>query len=122
VTKGSGNQIDHHPLGEQGKETPDMRQIALIMTLLTGLTLGACTPQERSDLKDDAKSAGAEVKSTTKDILSDPNVKEAGAAVKSVGAKAAGAIKDGAAEAESGLATSADKDRTQARSGEAETP
>ncbi len=99
-----------------------MRQIALIMTVLTGLTLGACTPQERSDLKDDAKSAGAEVKSTSREILSDPNVKEAGAAVKSVGAKAAGAIKDGAAEAESGLATSADKDRTQARSGEAETP
>ena len=98
-----------------------MRQIALIMTALAGLALSACSPQERNDLKDDARSAGAEVKSTTKDILSDPKVKEAGAAVKTVGAKAAGAIKDGAAEAEAGLATSADKDRTEARSGDAET-
>jgi hypothetical protein len=48
-------------------------------------------------------------------------VQEAGAAVKSVGAKAAGVIKDGAAEAEAGLSSSADEDRTEARSGEAET-
>jgi len=97
-----------------------MRWNMIVATVLTGLALTACTRQDQAEIKDDAKSAGAEVKATTRDILSDPNVKEAGAAIKSVGAKAAGAIKDGAADAEAGLATSADRDRTEARSGDVE--
>ena len=97
-----------------------MRWNIIVATVLTGLALTACTRQDQAEIKDDAKSAGAEVKATTRDILSDPNVKEAGAAIKSVGAKAAGAIKDGAAEAEAGLATSAHEDRAEARTDSAD--
>jgi len=108
-------------LSNRSKKSLNMRWNLIVTTILTGLVLTACSQQDQDQIKDEAKSAGAEVKATTKDILSDPKVQEAGAAVKSVGAKAAGVIKDGAAEAEAGLSSSADEDRTEARSGEAET-
>jgi hypothetical protein len=91
-----------------------MRSILLVAIAAAGLALTACSREDRADVKEGAQAAGAEVKDAAHDIANDPDVKEAGAAVKDVGAKAADAVKDTAADAQEGLAESAQKDKSEA--------
>ncbi|MDO9338601.1 MAG: cell surface protein [Caulobacteraceae bacterium] len=91
-----------------------MRILALAAVAALGLTLAACDSQDRADLKEGANAAGAEVKEAAHDIANDPDVKEAGAAIKEVGAEAADAVKDTAANAQADLAESSREDKAEA--------
>jgi hypothetical protein len=91
-----------------------MRSFILVAAAVAGLSLAACTKSDEADIKQGAKSAGAEIKDAAHDIANDPDVKEAGAAVKNAGAKAADAVKDTAAEAQESLADSAARDKSEA--------
>jgi hypothetical protein len=91
-----------------------MRSLALVALAAAGLTLAACDSQDRAELKEGAAAAGAEVKEAASDIANDPDVKEAGAAIKEAGAEAADAVKDTAANAQQDLAESSNKDKAEA--------
>ncbi|MBI1406475.1 MAG: cell surface protein [Caulobacter sp.] len=91
-----------------------MRTIILAAFATAALGLTACSPSDRQDLKEGADAAGAEVKDAAQDIANDPDVKQAGAAIKNAGAEAADAVKDTAAEAQAGLSESAQKDKEEA--------
>lgn len=91
-----------------------MRSLALVALAAAGLALAACDSQDRAELKEGAKAAGSEVKEAASDIANDPDVKEAGAAIKEAGAEAADAVKDTAANAQADLADAANKDKAEA--------
>jgi len=91
-----------------------MRSIAIITAAVMGLALAACSAEDRSELKEGAEAAGAEVKEAASDIANDPDVKEAGAAIKEAGADAADAVQEGAAEVQEGLSDSAAEDKAEA--------
>ena len=91
-----------------------MRSLALVVLAAVGLTLAACDSQDRAELKEGAAAAGAEVKEDASDIANDPDVKEAGAAIKEAGAEAADAVKDTAANAQADLAESSNRDKAEA--------
>jgi hypothetical protein len=91
-----------------------MRSLILAAVAISALSLGACDSQDRAELKEGAAAAGAEVKEAASDIANDPDVKEAGAAIKDVGAEAADAVKDTAANAQEDLAESSNKDKAEA--------
>ncbi len=91
-----------------------MRILALAAVAALGLSLAACDSQDRAELKEGAKAAGTEVKEAASDIANDPDVKEAGAAIKDAGAEAADAVKDTAANAQEELARSSEKDKAEA--------
>lgn len=91
-----------------------MRTIALALAAVGAFSLAACDAADRAELKEGAKAAGAEVKEAAHDIANDPDVKEAGAAIKEVGADAADAVKDTAANAQADLADAAAEDKAEA--------
>ena len=91
-----------------------MRILALVAVAAIGLSLAACDKEDRAELKEGAAAAGAEVKEAASDIANDPDVKEAGAAIKEAGAEAADAVKDTAANAQEDLAESSQKDKAEA--------
>lgn len=91
-----------------------MRSLALVALAAVGLTLAACDSQDRAELKEGAQAAGAEVKEAASDIANDPDVKEAGAAIKEAGAEAADAVKDTAANAQEDLSKSSAEDKAEA--------
>jgi len=91
-----------------------MRSIALALAAVGALALTACDASDRAELKEGAKAAGAEVKEAASDIANDPDVKEAGAAIKEAGAEAADAVKDTAANAQADLADAAAEDKAEA--------
>jgi hypothetical protein len=91
-----------------------MRTIAIAVITAAGLALAACSAEDRSEMKEGAEAAGAEIKDAASDIANDPDVKEAGAAVKEAGAEAADMVKDGAAEVQEGLSDSAADDKAEA--------
>ncbi|MBX3481396.1 MAG: cell surface protein [Caulobacter sp.] len=91
-----------------------MRTIILAALATAAISVTACSPSDRQDLKEGADAAGAEVKDAAQDIANDPDVKQAGAAIKNAGAEAAEAVKDTAAEAQEGLSEASQKDREEA--------
>ncbi len=93
-----------------------MRKFILAATLVAaaGLSVAACSKADRTDIKEGAEAAGAEVKEAAGDIAANPEVKEAGAAVANAGAEAADAVKDGAAEVQEGVADASDDARREA--------
>jgi hypothetical protein len=91
-----------------------MRTIILAAAATAALALTACSPSDRQDLKEGADAAGSEIKDAAQDIATDPDVKEAGAAIKNAGAEAADAVKDTAAEAQEGLSDAAREDKADA--------
>lgn len=91
-----------------------MRNLIVPVTLAAalGLSLAACSRDDRQEIKEGAAAAGAEVKEAASDIADNPDVKKAGAAVANAGEEAAGAVKDAAGEVQEGVAdASADAER-----------
>jgi len=81
-----------------------MRKLAIITFAIAGLTLAACSQEDREQVGEGAKAAGSEIKEAATDIANDPDVKEAGAAIGDAGKEAAGAVKDAAGEVQEGVA------------------
>ncbi len=89
-----------------------MRSIVIVTLAAAGLTLGACSKEDRADVGQGAAAVGGEVKEAAKEIAANPEVKEAGAAIGNVGAEAADAVKDTAVDVHDGVAdASADAKR-----------
>lgn len=77
-----------------------MRSIALIATAgLAALSLAACSDKQATEIKEGAQAAGSEIKQAAVDIKNDPDVKEAGTALKESSAEAAAEAKVAAGEA-----------------------
>ena len=77
-----------------------MRSIALIAAAgLAALSLSACSDEHASKIKEGAKAAGADIKQAAVDIKNDPDVKEAGTALKESTKEAAAQAKVAAGEA-----------------------
>jgi len=93
-----------------------MRKIitAAAIVAAAGLSVAACSRDDRQDIKEGAAAAGEEVREAAGDIADNPEVKEAGAAVANAGAEAADAVKDGAAEVQEGVSDASDAARREA--------
>ncbi|MBC7669285.1 MAG: cell surface protein [Gemmatimonadaceae bacterium] len=77
-----------------------MRSIALIAAAgLAALSLAACSDEHAAQTKEGAKAAGSEIKQAATDIKNDPDVKEAGTALKESTKEAAADVKVAAGEA-----------------------
>ena len=77
-----------------------MRSIALIAAAgLAALSLAACSDEHATQIKEGAKAAGSEIKQAATDIKNDPDVKEAGTALKESTKEAAAEAKVAAGEA-----------------------
>jgi hypothetical protein len=77
-----------------------MRAIMLIAaTGLAALSLAACSDEHATQIKEGAKAAGSEIKQAAVDIKNDPDVKEAGTALKESTEEAAADAKVAAGEA-----------------------
>lgn len=77
-----------------------MRSITLIAAAgLAALSLAACSDEHATQIKEGAKAAGSEIKQAATDIKNDPDVKEAGTALKESTAEAAAEAKVAAGEA-----------------------
>jgi hypothetical protein len=77
-----------------------MRSIALIAAAgLAALSMTACSDEHAAKIKDGAKAAGSEIKQAAVDIKNDPDVKEAGTALKESTQEAAADAKVAASEA-----------------------
>lgn len=91
-----------------------MRKLAIITVAIAGLTLAACSREDRAEIGEGAKAAGSEVKEAATDIANDPDVKEAGAAIGEAGKEAAGAVKEAAGEVQEGVADASAEARQEA--------
>lgn len=77
-----------------------MRSITLISAAgLAALSLAACSQEHATEIKEGAKAAGSEIKQAATDIKNDPDVKEAGTALKESTEEAAAEAKQAAGEA-----------------------
>ena len=77
-----------------------MRSITLIAAAgLAALSLAACSDEHATQIKEGAKAAGSEIKQAATDIKNDPDVKEAGTALKESTKEAAADVKVAAGEA-----------------------
>ena len=77
-----------------------MRSITLLAAVgLAALSLAACSDEHATQIKEGAKAAGSEIKQAAVDIKNDPDVKEAGTALKESTEEAAAEAKDAAGEA-----------------------
>ena len=77
-----------------------MRSITLIAVAgLAALSLAACSDEHATQIKEGAKAAGSEIKQAATDIKNDPDVKEAGTALKESTEEAAADAKVAAGEA-----------------------
>lgn len=81
-----------------------MRKLVIVTIAAAGLALGACSKQDRQEVGEGAAAVGGEVKEAAGEIASDPDVKEAGAAIGDAGAEAADVVKDTAGEVQEGVA------------------
>jgi hypothetical protein len=80
-----------------------MRSITLIAAAgLAALSLAACSDEHATQIKEGAKAAGSEIKQAATDIKNDPDVKEAGTALKE-------STKDAAADAKLAAGEAVDK-------------
>jgi flagellar motor protein MotB len=77
-----------------------MRSMTLIAAAgLAALSLAACSDEHATQIKEGAKAAGSEIKQAATDIKNDPDVKEAGTALKESTKEAAAEAKVAAGEA-----------------------
>ena len=81
-----------------------MRKLIIVTIAVAGLALGACSKQDRQDVGEGAAAAGGEVQEAAHEIATDPDVKEAGAAIGDAGAVAADAVRDTAGDVQQGVA------------------
>jgi uncharacterized protein YjbJ (UPF0337 family) len=92
-----------------------MRKLIIIAAIAAaGLSVAACSRDDRTDIKEGAAATGAEIKDAAGDIADNPEVKEAGAAVANAGEEAAGALKDAAADVQEGVADASDEAQREA--------
>ncbi len=75
-----------------------MRRIAIITLAAFGLTVAACSRDTAQDIEKNVEQAGTEIKEGAKSIVDDPDVKEAGSALKEAAKDGGEAIKDVAGE------------------------
>ncbi|CAN7362270.1 cell surface protein [Caulobacter sp. LjRoot300] len=77
-----------------------MRSIALIAVAgLAAVSLAACSDKHATQIKEGAKAAGSEIKQAATDIKNDPDVKQAGTALKESTEEAAADAKVAAGQA-----------------------
>ncbi len=76
-----------------------MRSILLAATAVAALSVAACSQEQRADIKDGADSAASEVREAASDIKNDPDVKDAGNAIKEAAQDSGQALKETASEA-----------------------
>jgi hypothetical protein len=77
-----------------------MRSIALFAVAgLSALSLAACSDEHATQIKEGAKAAGSEIKQAATDIKNDPDVKQAGTALKESTEEAAADAKVAAGKA-----------------------
>lgn len=76
-----------------------MRSILFVAGCAVALTLGACSQEHADKVKDGAKAAAADVKDAAHTIANDPDVKEAGTAIKEASRETAAELKAAAGDA-----------------------
>ena len=76
-----------------------MRRIIIVTLAAAGLALGACSRDTAEDIGENVEQAGSEIKEGAQDIINDPDVKEAGTALKEAAKDGGSALKDVATEA-----------------------
>jgi gas vesicle protein len=102
--------MERNPEGAQ-----PMRKLIIVAVLAAaGLSAAACSREDRTDIKEGAVATGEEIKEAADDIVDNPEVKEAGAAVANAGEEAAGAVKEAAADVQDGVADASDEAQREA--------
>lgn len=92
-----------------------MRKLIIVAAIAAaGLSVAACSREDRTDIKEGAVATGAEIKDAAGDIAENPEVKEAGAAIGNAGEEAAGAVKEAAADVQEGVADASDEAQREA--------
>lgn len=86
-----------------------MRNIILIGLTLAGLSLTACSKEDQKQVNEGASVAADKTASAARDIVSDPQVKEAGAAIADAAKDDAAAVKDVVSDAADKTSDAADK-------------
>ena len=77
-----------------------MRSITLLVAAgLAVLSLAACSDKHATEIKEGAQAAGADIKDAAKSISNDPDVREAGTALKESSKEAAADLKVAAGKA-----------------------
>ena len=91
-----------------------MRKLVIVTIAAAGLALGACSKQDRQEVGEGAAAVGDKVQEAAGEIATDPDVKEAGAAIGDAGAEAADAVKDAAGDVQEGVADASAEARREA--------
>lgn len=76
-----------------------MRSILFVAGCAIALTLGACSQEHATQVKEGAQAAASDIKDAAHNIANDPDVKEAGTAIKESTKETAGELKQAAGEA-----------------------
>lgn len=74
-------------------------KLMLIAAAGAALTLAACSQEHATEVKEGAQAAAADIKDAAHNIANDPDVKEAGTAIKESTKETAGELKEAAGEA-----------------------
>ena len=98
-----------------------MRNIILIGLAVTGLGLTACSKEDQKQVNEGASVAADKTADAAKDIATDPQVKQAGAAIADAAKDDAAAVKDVVSDAAAKTSDAADKagDKIQAKADDA---
>jgi hypothetical protein len=99
-----------------------MRNIILVGLAVAGLGLTACSKEDQQQVNEGAQAAADRTADAAKDIASDPDVKEAGAAIADAAKDDAAAVKDVVQDAAAKTSDAADKaaDKVKAKADDAQ--
>lgn len=86
-----------------------MKRIILIGLAIAGLGVTACSKENQKQVNEGASVAADKTADAAKDIVSDPQVKEAGAAIADAAKDDAAAVKDVVSDAAAKTSDAADK-------------
>jgi hypothetical protein len=98
-----------------------MRQFIIIGLAIAGLGLTACSKEDQKQVNEGASVAADKTADAAKDIVSDPQVKEAGSAIADAAKDDANAVKDVVQDAADKTSDAADKaaDKVKAKADDA---
>lgn len=99
-----------------------MRTIAIITLACAGLALGACSRDTTEDLQANVEQAGTEIKEGAQAVVNDPDVREAGTALKEAAKDGGSALKQVASAAGDAAGDSAAKNESDAEAQDAQRP
>ena len=99
-----------------------MRSIAIITLACSGLALAACSRDTTEDLQANVEQAGVEIKEGAQAIVNDPDVKEAGTALKEAAKDGGTALKEVAGAAGDAAGDSAAENENDAEAQDAQQP